>query len=156
MVDRIRLLEEPTEIEPPRVRGRPFQKGNPGRPPGSKNKITRLLDELLENEGGSLGRKMIELAKNGNVRCLQYCLDPLWPQRRAEPINLELPKINRIEDVAPAIAAVAYGVSKGTVTPEQAFQIVRMLDSYANAIIASGIAVRLEKVESVVEMKAKK
>jgi hypothetical protein len=76
MVDRIRPIEEPTVIEPSRVRGRPFQKGNPGRPPGSKNKLTRLLEELVERDGENLTRKAIQLGLKGNVPCLQY----LWTE----------------------------------------------------------------------------
>jgi hypothetical protein len=156
MIERVRPESEPSLSNESRVHGRPFQRGNPGRPPGSKNKITRLLEQLGENEAENLIRKMIELAKSGNVPCLQYCLDRLWPQRRGQPINLDLPKINGVQDIAPAMAAVTHAVSNGAVTPEEGFQVARLLDSNANAIIASDFAVRLEKVESVIEMKGKK
>jgi hypothetical protein len=29
-------------------RGRPFKQGNPGRPPGSKNKTTQVLEQLAD------------------------------------------------------------------------------------------------------------
>jgi hypothetical protein len=138
-----------------RVRGRPFQRGNPGRPPGSKNQINRLLEELGENEAENLIRKMIELAKAGNVRALQYCLDRLWPQRRSEPINLELPKIDRMQDIAPAMATVAHAATNGTIAPEQACQMVGVLESCGNALAAADFAVRLEKVESVLKLQGK-
>ena len=114
-----------------------------------------MLEELFEGEVGDLARTMIELAKAGNVRCLEYCLDRLLPQRRSEPINLELPKIDSLQDVAPAKAVVVRAVSDGTVTPEQASHVIRMLDSCAEAITASDVAVRLEKVESVLKMQGK-
>jgi hypothetical protein len=47
---------------PSKVRGRPFQSGNPGRPPGSKNKTTRLVEQLVEGDAEKLCRKMLELA----------------------------------------------------------------------------------------------
>lgn len=75
MVKRIRLSEEPTVTEPSRVRGRPFQKGNPGRPLGSKNQITKVVEALVEGEAPNLTRKLLELALDGDVRCLQFCLD---------------------------------------------------------------------------------
>src|SRR5439155_26921190 len=31
-----------------KVRGRPFKPGNSGRPPGSKNKITQIVEQLAE------------------------------------------------------------------------------------------------------------
>ena len=104
MIERVRPSSGASSSQP-RVRGRPFQHGNPGRPPGSKNKVTRFLEELVENEGEMLTRKLIDLAKTGNPRSLLYCMDRLLPQRRGQPINLELPKIDRVQDVAPAIAA---------------------------------------------------
>jgi hypothetical protein len=139
-----------------RVRGRPFKQGNPGRPPGSKNKVTRMLDELVENEGENLTRKIIELAKAGDVRCLLWGVDRLLPKRPDEPINLELPKIDRVQDIAPAMAAVARAASNGTITTEQACRIVSVLNSCGSALTAADFAVRLEKVESVVEMQGKK
>jgi hypothetical protein len=154
MVERVRPKPESSPSETP-ARGRPFKPGNPGRPPGSKNKTTKMLEELLEGEAEDLTRKMIELAKAGNPRCLEYCLDRLLPQRRSEPINLELPKINGLQDVAAAKAVVVRAVSNGTFTPEGALHVTRLLDSYAEAITANDVAVRLEKVESVLKMQGK-
>ena len=142
MIERVRPSSSSSPSSQSRVRGRPFEPGNPGRPPGSKNKLTQFLEELVENEGETLTRKLIELAKAGNPRSLLYCMDRLLPLRRSQPINLELPKIDRVQDVALATAAVADAVSNGTITPEEASHVVRLLDSYANAIIASDIAVR--------------
>ncbi len=154
MIERVRPSSGASSSQS-RVRGRPFQHGNPGKPPGSKNKVTRFLEELLENEGEDLTRKLIDLAKTGNPRSLLYCMDRLLPQRRGQPINLELPKIDRVQDVAIALAAVAQAVSNGTITPEEASHVVRLLDSYANAMTASDIVVRLEKIESVLKMQDK-
>ena len=155
MIERVRPSSSSSPSSQSRVRGRPFEPGNPGRPPGSKNKLTRFLEELVENEGETLTRKLIELAKAGNPRSLLYCMDRLLPLRRSQPINLELPKIDRVQDVALATAAVADAVSNGTITPEEASHVVRLLDSYANAIIASDIAVRSEKVEAVLKVQGK-
>jgi hypothetical protein len=33
-----------------KARGRPFQPGNPGRPAGSKNKVTHLIEQLADEE----------------------------------------------------------------------------------------------------------
>jgi len=47
---------EPSQAEaaPKENRGRPFERGNPGRPRGSKNRMTRLLEELVAGEGEKL------------------------------------------------------------------------------------------------------
>jgi hypothetical protein len=154
MIERVRPKPESSPSEPP-VRGRPFKPGNPGRPPGSKNKTTKMLEELFEGEAEDLTRKIIELALAGNVRCLEYCVDRLLPRRRGEPINLELPKISRVKDIPAAVAVVVGAVSNGTITPEQASHVSRLLDSFANAITLNDVAARLENVESVLKIQGK-
>jgi hypothetical protein len=146
MVDRIRLVEKPTVTE--RVRGRPFQKGNPGRPPGSKNKLTRLLEELVEHDGENLTRTTIQLALKGNVPCLLNLLDRILPKRRGRPIDFQLPKINGVRDIAPAIAEVTNGLNNGELTPEEATKLMEFLEAYERALIRDDHVFRVEDVES--------
>jgi hypothetical protein len=159
MTDRVRLTSESSlagsSVPRSRVRGRPFKHGNPGRPPGSKNKTTRMLEELVEGEAPKLTRKLLELALGGDVRCLQYCLDRLLPQRRGRPLDLQLPKINTVQDVPTAMAAISEGVSSGNITAEEASDLARLLETYTNAIIANDIAIRLQKVEATVNERMK-
>ena len=138
-----------------RVRGRPFKDGNSGRPPGSKNKTTKMLEELVEGEAPKLTRKLLELALGGDVRCLQYCLDRLLPQRRGRPLDLQLPKINGVQDVATAMAAISEGVSTGNVTAEEASHLAHLFRTSTDAIIAYEFDVRLQKVEAAVNKRMK-
>ena len=41
-----------------KARGRPFQSGNPGRPPGSKNKVTQTLEQLAEGQAEQVFQKI--------------------------------------------------------------------------------------------------
>ena len=102
MIERVRPSSGPSSSR----RGRPFEHGNPGRPPGSKNKTTRMLEQLVEGEGEDLTRKFIDLAKAGDVRCLQSCMDRLLPKRHGRPLDVQLPKINSVHDIAPAMTAI--------------------------------------------------
>ncbi len=119
----------------PKIRGRPFQPGNPGRPPGSKNRVTRLVEQLLCGDAEELSRKMIAFAKQGNVRCLEYCLDRLLPKRGGRPLDLQLPRINSVHDVMAAMAAVTTEVNNGNLTAEEAAHLVRCFE--VNSIFAS-------------------
>jgi len=147
MVERIRLLEKPAVIETPRVRGRPFQKGNPGRPLGSKNKLTRLLEELVEGEGENITRKAIQLALKGNVQCLLNLLDRVLPKRRGRSLDFQLPEINGVRDIAPAIGAVTNGLSNGDLTPEEASELIESLERYERALIKNDHDFRVEDVQ---------
>ena len=131
-----------------KIRGRPFQAGNPGRPLGSKNKTTRLVEQLVAGEAEKLSRKMIELAKDGNVRCLEYCLDRLLPKRSGRPVDFELPPINSVQDLISVMATVSTAVNNGELTAEEAAHIVHLLEGYGKIFTIYDIAARLEALET--------
>jgi len=133
---------------PSKVRGRPFQPGNPGRPPGSKNKTTRLVEQLVEGDAEKLSRKMLELAKKGNVRCLEYCLDRISPKRSGRPLDLQLPTIKSVHDLIPAMSAVTTAVNNGDLTAEEATHVIQWFECYAKLFTVYDLAVRVEALES--------
>jgi hypothetical protein len=131
-----------------KVRGRPFQPGNPGRPPGAKNRTTHLVEQLLTDEAETLTRKVIELALSGDVRCIRFCLDRISPQRNGRPVDFKLPAINDAHDVVAAMAAIATGVNDGSITAEEAGHLAQLLGGYAKAVTTVDLAARLENLES--------
>jgi Family of unknown function (DUF5681) len=137
-----------TEAVPKKPRGRPFQRGNPGRPRGSKNRTTRLLEELMVGEGEKLTRKVVELALAGNVKCLQLCLDRLMPQRAGRAVDFTLPAVNDANDIVVAMAALTTAVNDGRLTAEEAGQLVHILNGYAKALEIYGFATRIAALES--------
>jgi len=141
------------QVQKPKVRGRPFQAGNSGRPLGSKNKTTRLVEQLVAGDAEKLSRKMIELAKSGNVRCLEYCLDRLLPKRSGRPLDFELPTINSVQDLIAAMATITTAVNKGDLTAEEAAHLIQLLEGYGKIFTTHDIAMRLEALE--MQMKEK-
>ena len=82
------------------------QSGNPaGRPRGSRNKTTVLMQNLLEGEAEAIARKAIEMAKDGDMTAIRVCMDRLASVRRKDPIAFELPPVGKARDAAAAIAA---------------------------------------------------
>ena len=59
----------------------PFQKGesgNPaGRPRGARNRATLLMESLLADDAEAIGRKAIEMAKQGDMAAIRLCMDRL-------------------------------------------------------------------------------
>jgi hypothetical protein len=147
---------EPTEpsLPQPPVRGRPFKPGNRGRPPGSKNKTTKMLEELLEGEAEDITRKLIDLAKEGKPRPLQCCIDRLIPKRRGRPLEIQLPLIRNAQDIGSAIAAITNELNNGNLTLEEASDLTGLLDRFGRAIMADDLTIRLEQLEA--QMKQKK
>ncbi len=56
----------------PDTRGRPFARGNPGRPKGARNKVTRAVAALLDGEAEALMRRL---------RALESTRDPTVIER---------------------------------------------------------------------------
>jgi hypothetical protein len=128
-------------------RGRPFQRGNPGRPPGSKNKITQMVEQLAEGQAEQLIQKVLELAQAGDVACLRMILDRLWPLRKGQPVNVVMPPINTPQDVVSAIASIWTGIRDGRLTPDEASALSIVVDRSVQAIELHDITRRIAALE---------
>jgi hypothetical protein len=83
------------------------QSGNPaGRPLGSRNKSTVLMQNLLDGEAEAIGRKVIEMAKGGDMAAIRVCMDRLAPARRGAAIFCELPPVGTRGGAVAAMAAI--------------------------------------------------
>jgi hypothetical protein len=100
-------------------RGRPFPAGNPGRPPGSKNRVTQALEQLAEGQAEQILQKVNEQALAGDLSSQKLLLDRVWPPRKAQPVNVTLPPINSSQDVLAAIAAICTALGEGRLTPDE-------------------------------------
>ena len=96
-------MTNPSRKNASNTRGRPFKKGNPGRPKGARNRVTVACESLMEGEGEKLTRKAIELAQGGDTVALRLCLERIYPVRKGRLINLHLPKVESARDVLKAI-----------------------------------------------------
>src|SRR5829696_8140112 len=132
-------------------RGRPFkhgQSGNPnGHPQGSRHKTTLAIDALLEGEAETLTRKAVELALAGDTVALRLCLDRLAPPRRDRPVPFALPKLETAADAKAAAAAILKAVADGDLTPSEAGELSKLLESYTRVIEAAEFERRLEALE---------
>ena len=128
-------------------RGRPFEPGNPGRPPGSKNKITQMVEQLVEGQAEQLVQKVLDLAQAGDVSCLRMMLDRLWPPRKGQPVNVVMPPINTSQDVFPAVASIWTAIREGRLTPDEASALSIVIDRSIQAIELHDIAKRIAALE---------
>jgi len=129
-----------------------FQKGesgNPaGRPRGSRNRTTILMQSLLEADGEALARKAVDLAKGGDLAALRMCMDRLVPTRKHEPIAFELPRLDTAADTVTAAATIVAAVAAGELAPAEAADIAKVVDIYVRALATQGFDERLAKLEN--------
>jgi hypothetical protein len=129
----------------PRLRGRPFGKGNGGRRPGSKNRTTLVAEALLSGEEVELVRKAIELAKAGDTQMLKFLLDRILPKERS--VHVDLPIMDRSSDAADALGAVIDAVGAGQIAPSEAAVMASLVAAYARIINVAEFEERLENIE---------
>lgn len=127
-------------------RGRPFSKGNGGRPPGSKNKTTLVAEALLRGEEEELVRKAIEMAKAGDGPMLKFLLERILPKERA--IAIDLPVAGGAIDAVNALGAILDAVGAGQIAPSEATALLSLVIARARIISEAELMSRLEGLET--------
>src|SRR5262245_7603617 len=132
-----------------------FQKGqsgnSAGRPRGSRNKTTVLMQNLLESEAEAIARKAIEMAKDGDMAAIRVCMDRLASIRRKDPVAFELPPVDKARD---AEAAAGAGGAADHTTSEAA-EVAKIIDVYVRALSTTAFEERLEKLERAADISAR-
>jgi len=133
----------------PDTKFKPGQSGNPrGRPKGSRHKTTLAIEQLLDGEAEEITRKAIEKAKEGDITALRLCLDRLAPSRKDRHIEFNLPKMEKAGDAANASAAIVEAASSGELTPSEAAELLKIIESYARTLQTCDFEERLERLET--------
>lgn len=127
-------------------RGR-FVAGCAGRRAGSRHKVSRAIEKLMEGEAEALTRKAIDLAKAGDIVALRLCLDRLAPPRKDSPINFDLPKVECAADHPAALAAIMEAVASGDLTPTEGQALAAMLAEHRKAIETADLETRVAALE---------
>ena len=130
----------------------PFQpgaSGNPaGKPKGTRNKATMAVEAMLDGEAEHLTRKAIELAKAGDMAALRLCLDRIAPARKDRLVQVDLPALNCAADAVKVSAAIMAALGDGILTPSEAAELGKIVDSYVRALTASDFEMRLAQLEA--------
>ena len=126
-------MQQSSRKNPSNTRGRPFKKGNPGRPPGSRNKATLAAEVLLDGETEKLTRKAIELAMAGDTVALRLCLERIIPTRRDRPVRFNFPKEASGNEIADIMRNVLDAVATGEMTPSEAQSVAAVVEGWRRA-----------------------
>ncbi|EME68269.1 hypothetical protein H261_19204 [Paramagnetospirillum caucaseum] len=131
-----------------KTRGKPFQPGNPGKPPGTRHRATRAVLELLDGEADALTRKAVEMALDGDTTALRLCLERLAPPAKDKPIAVSLPPLAGAEDASKAMAAVVDAMASGKITPSEAAAVAGVVETYRRTVETCDIERRLAALET--------
>lgn len=124
------------------------QSGNPaGCPRGSRHKATLAIEALLDGEGEALTRKAIEMAKGGDQTAMKLVLDRIVSPRKDRPVKFELPPIETAADAAKASTAIIAGVAAGDITPVEASELSKLIETHVRVLEANVFEEPLRQLE---------
>jgi hypothetical protein len=135
----------------PKTRGVPFTKGNklgPGRPPGSRNKVTLALEQMMADDGAAVVQAVLAAAKGGDMTAARIIVDRLAPARKDRPVTIELPKIESAADIPAATQAILEATAAGELTPSEGAALVNIAESHRKAVELSELEGRIRAIEA--------
>jgi len=127
--------------------GKPFAKGNAGRPKGALNKTTLAAQALLDGESERLTRKAVSMALKGNMAALRLCMERICPPRRERALSLELPTVEDATDLPKLTGAVMSSVTEGKLTPEEGARLMAMAVGHGRALEVYELERRVKALE---------
>jgi len=132
----------------------PGQSGNPaGKPPGTRHRMTMAMEALLDGEAENITRRAVDLAIGGDPAALRLCMERLLPARKSRPIRIDLPKIDTPADVSNALSVVVAAVSDGSLDPDDAESLSRLVEVKRRSLETLEIETRLTKLEEALKGK---
>ena len=143
-----------TRNNAPKTRGRPFARGNPGRPQGARHRTTLAVLALLDGEAEGLTRRAVELALDGDTTALRLCLERIAPAPKDRPVVFALPPLTGAQDTPQAALALIEAAAAGAITPSEASALMGLLEGYRRAAETAELAARIAALEAANGQKA--
>lgn len=132
-----------------------FQPGNnanpSGRPKGSSNRATLLLDSLADGEAEEILKKVLEAAKSGDARAQEMILARVWPARKSRKVAFTLPPMEKVSDLVTGLQSVLDATANGDLTPDEAATIGGLIETKRRALETVELEARLSRLEAAQE-----
>jgi hypothetical protein len=104
-----------------RAIGRAVKPGNPGKPKGTRNRVTALAERLVEGQAEEIVRSIIASAKSGNPAAIAAVARILLPERRGRSVAIDLggELQHTAESLARATTAILQSAVDGVISAEE-------------------------------------
>ncbi len=134
-----------------KTRGRPFKPGNNmgrGRPQGSRNKATIMLEKIMAKDGEAVVQAVISAAKEGDMQAAKLVLDRVLPPRKGRPVTLALPSVRTAENLQVSVTETLRAMADGEISPEEAAIVTQVLEAKRKALELDEFERRLSALEN--------
>jgi len=125
-----------------------FKPGNPGKPKGTRSRVTRAVEALLEGQYEQLTQAAIDKALEGDTTAMRLCLDRIAPPRKDAPVSIELPPVRSAADAVEASAMVLAAVAAGEITPDEAGRVMALLTAHRSILETGDLETRIAALEA--------
>jgi hypothetical protein len=120
--------------------------------------VKAALDEILENQLDIVESKLMKRLRDDanpsvQANCIQFYLKTKGSSRgygigtMPRTLKLDVPKVENVADVAPAMATVFDAVTTGEITPEQGRQLSDLLELRRKALVDVEQEARIAAIE---------
>lgn len=127
-------------------RGR-FNKGNPGRPRGSRNRATLIVEQLFSDGVEEIATVIVSLARKGDLAAAKLVMDRVCPPAKERPITVDLPKGDTPSAIARAQEKLLEAASSGELLPGEAQALTGILEARRRIFETIELEERLARLE---------
>jgi len=122
--------------------------GNPAfQPRDSRGR--RAAEQILAEHGETIVQTAIDLARDGDMRALQMCLDRVYPKPKERRLAFKLPPLKTMSDAVAAMTAIVQGVADGELTVGEAASLAGLVDAFRRILWDAGLEPRLARLEQI-------
>lgn len=141
-------MSEKTKAENLRPGWKPGQSGNPnGRPPGSRNRVTLVALAAMEEGAAAIAKKIVEMAKQGDMSAARLVLERLVPPAKERPVFVALPDTGSAEGIAEAQQTVLQAVAAGELLPGEGAMLAGIVEARRKAVETLELEQRISALE---------
>jgi hypothetical protein len=129
---------------------------SPGRPKGSKNKITLVLEKIGDDNAAEIYQKMVDLAlgrsSEGDAYACKFILDRVYPQRKGRRFNVEMRgPVDTPHDINEFSKKVMTLMAEGDISAEEAVDYGRVFEQGMKTMTDTEVVNKIENTCQKVE-----
>lgn len=112
-----------------------------------REEAAEQVRKLLDPHKPALINRAVELALAGDPACLRLCLERISPLPRPEAEKVFVPGLAQAPTLQAKATAIMGAVASGHISAEAGDRLMKLLDTYAKAIVADDHEKRLALLE---------